>query len=157
MDVPALKEISGMRSLAPHDAGESHGRGSRHDAVHFCTHCGAVSDDAPQRVCQRCEMGVVLTCAREALGEAFLVVTHDQRVSAASASVEPLLGDPDLLVGESLHSLLCGGADLARSVARAAMGSHRISVAATRTPDGRRLAVRIAACGPPAGALVVIR
>ena len=128
-----------MRIVAPHDAGELHGRNSRLEAVQFCTHCGVVSDDAPQRICRECEMGVVLTCAREALGEAFLVVTHDLRVSAASASVEEMLGDTDALVGEPLLVVLRTSAELGRHVTRAAMGSRRIVTASVQLPSGRRV------------------
>ena len=145
-----------MRSLATHDAGATHGRGSRLEAVHFCAHCGEVSDDSPQRVCARCEMGLMLTCAREALGEAFMVVTHHLRVSAASASVEPLLGEPDRLIGEPLLVLLNASDELGRHVTRAAMGSRRIVTASVQLPTGRRVDARIAGCGPPAAALVVL-
>ena len=146
-----------MSSLARQDAGHSHGREPRPDAARFCTHCGVVSDDAPQRVCHRCGLGVVLSCAREALGEAFLVVTHDLRVSAASASAEELLGEPaEALVGERLLSIVSGGDELPRHVTRAAMGSRRIARLSVASADGRRLEVRIAACGDPAAALVVL-
>jgi hypothetical protein len=103
-------------------------------------------------------MGVVLTCAREAVGDAFLVVTLDLRVSAASAAVGKLLGDPDALVGQPLLAVLAGGDELAREVGRAALGSRRIVTSTVAAkPTGRRLSARIAACGNPPAALIVLQ
>src|SRR5689334_4328360 len=62
----------------------THGRDQRQDAARFCTHCGVVTDDAPQRVCESCGMGVVLSCARDAApapDAPFLIVTTDLRVT----------------------------------------------------------------------------
>jgi hypothetical protein len=118
-----------MRSLASRDASHSHGREIRPDAARFCTHCGAVQDDAPQRVCERCGFGIILTAAREVLGKTFLVVTLDQRISAASAAIEEILGDG--LVGLPLPAVLSGD-------------------------DLGRLIARIAWCGQPPAALVVL-
>jgi PAS domain-containing protein len=145
-----------MRSLARQDTGRLHGRDGRPDATRFCTHCGAVQNDAPQRVCGRCGFGVILTSAREALGEAFLVVTLDMRVAAASAAVEKLLGDPDELLGLPLPAVLSGD-DLGRLIGRAALGSRRIvTVTVSAKATGRRLSARIAWCGQPPAALVVL-
>jgi hypothetical protein len=147
-----------MKGLARTDAGPSHGRDSRRLAVRFCTHCGAVQDEAPQRVCGRCGLGVLLHCAPGLLvkpGAAFLVVKRDLRISAASVGVKPLLGDPDVLVGMPLSEVLSAGPDLVRWVARAAMGSHRVvSVALRRGPQ--RINGRIAACGDPPAALLIL-
>ena len=145
-----------MRSLARQDTSRSHGRDVRPDAARFCTHCGAVQDDAPQRVCERCGFGVILTAAREALGEAFLVVTLDLRITAASVGVEKLLGEADELLGLPLPAVLSGD-DLGRLIGRAALGSRRIvraNVSANIT--GRRHSARIAWCGQPPAALVVL-
>jgi hypothetical protein len=147
-----------MKGLARTDAGPSHGRDSRRLAVCFCTHCGAVQDEAPQRVCGRCGLGVLLHCAPGLLtreGAAFLVVKRDLRISAASVGVRQLLGDPDVLVGMPFNEVLEGGPDLPRWIGRAAMGSQRVvSVALRRGP--RRVNGKIAACGDPAAALVVL-
>ena len=136
------------------------GRELRHDAVCFCTHCGAVTDDAPQRVCPACGLGVVLSCAREAAprpGAAFLVVTSDLRISAAATATGKLLGDAESLVGERLLDHLRGDGALPRQIARAAMGSGRASTAWVRTIEqGRPLKAAIAACGNPPAALVVL-
>jgi len=128
------------------------------EAVHFCTHCGALSAASSRRVCSACGLGVVLTCAPGVLpraGAAFLVVKSDLRISAASAAVESLLGDPDELVGKPLLDVLAGDPGLPRWIVRATMGSNRIvSVALRKGP--RRLRGRVAGCGSPAAALLVL-
>jgi hypothetical protein len=128
------------------------------DAVHFCTHCGALSHAPTERVCAHCGLGVVLSCAPGLLpraGAAFLVVKSDLRVSAASAAVEPLLGDPHALIGQSLLDVLAGDPALPRWIGRAAMGSQRVVNVALRL-GVRRVNARVAACGDPPAALVIL-
>lgn len=140
-----------MSRLARTDASPIH-------AVHFCTHCGTLPDETSSRVCAACGLGVVLSCPPGALprpGAAFLVVKSDLRISAASAAVEPLLGDPDELLGEPVLDVLSGDPSLARWIARAAMGSRRVTRVALRRGT-RRLNGRVATCGEPAAALVVL-
>ena len=138
----------------------THGSDIWQEAIRFCTHCGAVTDDAPQRVCTSCGLGVVLSCARDAAPRPdapFLVVTSDLRISAASAATAPIFGDPDALVGERLLDVLRGDGSLPRQVTRAAMGSRRGTTAWVQTAEhGRPRRARIAACGDPAAALVVL-
>jgi hypothetical protein len=139
-----------MRGLARRDASPAEAR--------FCTHCGALSHESPQRVCGACGLGVVLSCMAGVLpraGAAFLVVKSDLRISAASVAVEPLLGDPDALVGEPLLEVLSGDPGLARWVGRAAMGSQRVVSVALRRGT-RRINGRVAACGDPPAALIVL-
>jgi hypothetical protein len=139
-----------MNRIARTDAGPI-------DAVQFCSHCGALSQEA-QRVCAVCGMGVVLSCAPGLLtraGSAFLVVKSDLRISAASAAVEPLLGDPDALVGKPLLEILSGDPGLPRRIVRAAMGSRRVESVALRLGP-RRVNGRVGACGDPAAALLVL-
>jgi hypothetical protein len=124
-------------------------------AVHFCTHCGALTDDAPQRVCNACGMGVVLSCAPGLLpraGAAFLVVKSDLRISAASEAAQNMLGD---VAGEPLLDVISGDPGLARWIGRAAMGSQRVVSVALRIGP-RRVNGRIAACGAPPAALLVL-
>ena len=140
-----------MNRLARTDASPTH-------AVHFCTHCGTLSNETGVRVCAVCGLGVVLTCEPGILpraGAAFLVVKSDLRISAASAAVEPLLGDPDALVGEPVLDVLAGDPALPRWIARAAMGSRRVTSVALRRGT-RRLNGRVATCGDPAAALLVL-
>lgn len=147
-----------MNRLARTDASHTQGRELRQGAVRFCTHCGAVQDEAPQRVCGLCGLGVMLACAPGLFTRprpAFLVVKSDLRISAASAGVRPLLGDPALLDGQPLLDVLSGEPSLPRWIARAAMGSHRVtSVALRRGP--RRINGRVAACGDPPAALLIL-
>lgn len=149
-----------MTSLTRNDAGLTQGREQRPDAIRFCTHCGAVTDDAPQRVCTTCEWGVVLSCARAVAprpGAPFVVVTRDLRVSAASATSESLFGDPDQLVGTSVLDLISGDVGLPRQIARAAMGSAKQVTTWVRTSEhGRPHKARIAFCESPPAALIVL-
>jgi hypothetical protein len=127
------------------------------NAVLFCTHCGALPQEA-QRVCAVCGMGVVLSCAPGLLtrpGAAFLVVKSDLRISAASVAVEPLLGDPEALVGTPLLEVLSGDPGLPRRIGRAAMGSRRVESVALRLGP-RRVNGRVGACGDPPAALLVL-
>jgi hypothetical protein len=140
-----------MNRLARTDAGPQH-------TVHFCTHCGTLSNEGDRRVCGRCGLGVVLACAPGLLprpGAAFLVVKSDLRISAASMAVESMLGDPDALVGEPLLDVLSGDPGLPRWIVRASMGSSRVVSVALRKGT-RRINGRIAACGEPAAALLVL-
>lgn len=138
-----------MNPLARTDASPQH-------TTHFCTHCGALSDGREQRVCERCGLGVVLSCAPGVLprpGAAFLVVKADLRISAASVAVEPLLGEG--CMGESLLDVLSGDPGLPRWIVRAAMGSTRVVSVALRVGP-RRVNGRVAACGAPPAALLVL-
>jgi hypothetical protein len=109
-------------------------------------------------VCSACGFGVILACAPGVLpraGAAFLVVKSDLRISGASAAVEPLLGDADKLVGQPLLDVLSGDPGLPRWIVRAAMGSTRVvSVALRKGP--RRVNAKVAACGSPPAALLVL-
>jgi hypothetical protein len=117
-----------------------------------------MSSAASTRVCAACGLGVMLACEPGVLpraGAAFLVVKSDLRISAASAAVEPLLGDPDALVGEPVLDVVSGDPSLPRWIARAAMGSRRVTSVALRRGT-RRLNGRIATCGQPPAALLVL-
>ena len=140
-----------MNGLARTDASPT-------EAVHFCTHCGALSDGSSRRVCSACGLGVVLTCGPGVLpraGAAFLVVKSDLRISAVSIAAERLLGDADELVGRPLLDVLSGDPGLPRWIVRAAMGSRRVVSVALRNGP-RRVDARVAACGTPPAALLVL-
>jgi hypothetical protein len=112
-------------------------------------------------------MGVMLTAPRKALpgpGGAFVVVTREGRISAVSEAAESLIGEEPGLVGMPIASTLTseeGDDRLARQVARAA-GAGREVAEATVTPvleageNPTRLSARIASCGPPRAALLVL-
>jgi PAS domain-containing protein len=112
-------------------------------------------------------MGVMLTAPRQALpapGAAIVVVTREGRISAVSESAEALVGEEPGLLGMPIASTLASaeGDDLlARQVARAAGGRRDVAEATvTPVPHGgarpRRLSARIANCGPPRAAVVVL-
>lgn len=146
----------------------------RDDVTYFCTNCGSLSD-APEgnaerphrgRVCSECGLGVILSCSSATLdaeGAAFLVVTADLRISAASEAAERFFRASDGLYGRPLLSVMTspdGIGDLARHVARAASGVRRpvtvqVESAASRVPQGMT-EVRIGGCGSPPAALVVV-
>jgi hypothetical protein len=163
-----------MRDLAQVARPRAHGRAEQVELTRFCTHCGSLFEAAngtPERplrgrVCSRCGLGMVLTCAHELLdqpGGAFLVVTSDLRVSAASQAAEQLLDSGQGLAGQPLLSILTspkGFAELARRVVRAAMGERSIERLAVE-PAAKRLSdlsleARIGTCSSPPAALVVV-
>ena len=164
-----------MRDLAP-VAHQSRAQGSAEqvELSRFCSHCGSLFEAGsatPERplrgrVCSRCGLGMVLSCTSELLrepGAAFLVVTSDLRISAASEAAEELFGKGQGLYGRPLLSILtspAGVADLARRVARAAMGERSIErmpvEPAARKLDGVSLEAAIGTCGSPSAALVVV-
>jgi hypothetical protein len=99
---------------------------------------------------------VVLACAPGLLpkpGAAFLVVKADLRISAASTAAETVLGDG--LVGKPLLDVLSADPALPRWIVRAAMGSTRVVAVALRIGP-RRVNGRVAACGDPPAALLVL-
>ena len=112
-------------------------------------------------------MGVMLTAPQKALpgpGAAFVVVTREGRISAVSETAEPLIGEERGLLGMPIASALASAESderLARQVARAA-GAGREVAQATLTPvlqagdNPTRLSARIASCGPPRAALLVL-
>jgi ribosomal protein S27AE len=147
----------------------------RTERARFCSRCGMASEDrgpsAPEpgleRVCDKCGMGVLLTCAREALPDredAFLVVTDHLTISAVSDAAEGVFGSEESLVGSSLLSSMSsplGDDALTLLVAEAARGSREIHTvplyaAGPRARRFRRLEGRIATCSSPRAALVVV-
>ena len=143
--------------------------------MRFCTRCATTAAEPDgqgvpfgfDRVCGRCGMGVMLAAPRKALqapGAAFVVVTREGRISAVSEPAEPLVGEEAGLLGMPVGSALAshdGDDRLARQVARAAGGGREVAEA-TLTPVPQaghrptRLTARIASCGPPRAALLVL-
>jgi hypothetical protein len=147
---------------------------ARPDSIRFCSHCGHLSEQprghlhVPRRVCDRCEMGVLLTCRREALIEeaaAFLICTYELIVSAVSEGGEEIFGGPDDLVGAHLLDLATcplGDDQLARHAALAAQRAREPVVLPVRLRSDANgshgtLAARIVTCGPPRAALVTVQ
>lgn len=138
------------------------------ERVRFCSYCGSVYNGGERhaRVCRGCGLGVMLTAARAALrhpGEPFVIVNASGRVSAASSTVDPLLGRADSLVGAPIATLLRAtepGEPLADVVDRAALGSATIRELTVESVISERplarFHARVAACGEPPAALVVL-
>jgi hypothetical protein len=164
-EVPALTRFDPSAAPAGTD---------RSDSVRFCSRCGHRSEQprghlhVPRRVCDRCEMGVLLTCGHDALlgdGAAFLICTYDLRVTAVSEAGEQIFGRQEDLLGADLLDLATcplGDVQLARHAALAAQRPREPVVVPMRmlSDDGAAqgmLAARIATCGPPRAALVAVQ
>jgi hypothetical protein len=163
-----------MRDLAQVALAGAHGSAEHVEPTRFCTHCGALFDastSSPERplrgrVCSSCGLGMVLRCSSELLsrpGAAFLVVTSDLLVSAASQAAEDLLDSGQGLYGQPLLSVLTsptGVAELTRRVVRAATGERVVASVpvqpAARKLNGVSLEARIGNCSSPPAALVVV-
>jgi hypothetical protein len=159
-----IVQIPGVRAAPP----------PRVDRTRFCTRCGTTTEEPEaqavpfgfDRVCGRCGMGIMLTAPQKVLpgpGAAFVVITREGRVSAVSEAAEPLVGEEAGLLGMPIGSALAsdeGDDRLARQVARAAGGGRDVAEATVApVPQGSRpskLRARIASCGPPRAALLVL-
>jgi PAS domain S-box-containing protein len=147
----------------------------RLEHVRFCTRCAVAADNAENhsapygfdRVCTRCGMGVMLTTPRKALqdsGAAFLVVTRDGRISAVSEAAERLVGEEAGLLGMPITTVVTSPDDethLVRLLTGAAGGRREIVDlpvihAAQRNARPGRLNARVASCGSPRAALLVL-
>jgi hypothetical protein len=154
------------RSFTPEGEGRS-------KPIRFCSRCGHPSEEPPQRpdlrgrVCERCGMGLMLTCSREALpgdAAAFLIATYDLGVSAVSEAGERIFGAEQKLVGTSVLDLVyspLGNDQLARHVGTAAQRACEPVVMPVRLKGEEAaqvgtMAARIATCGPPRAALVTV-
>jgi hypothetical protein len=147
---------------------------ARADAVRFCSRCGepapTAAQDAPvhaTRVCAACGMGLLLSCARQALpgaGAAFLIATADLSVTAVSQAAEVIFGHEGEVLGTPLSGLLTcplGESRLASTITRAALRAREPEVLPVRgrTPGARRvgtMAARVSTCGRPRAALVTV-
>ena len=145
-------------------------------SVPFCSHCGSrpsasgnVANAAISRVCGDCSLGLILEAAEHVAphaGDAFLVLDRALSVCAVSASAERLLAtsEPDA-VNRHVSELLMvadaeegAGESLSVAVARAARGdgTNHTTIVRPANTFGIRLTARIAACGPPRAALLVL-
>jgi PAS domain-containing protein len=147
----------------------------RLERTRFCSRCATTANDPDaqalpfgfDRVCGRCGMGVMLSAPQKVLpapAAAFVVVTRDGRISAVSEAAERLVGEEPGLLGMPITTALTSVDDepqLVRSLARAAGGGREIveaTVMAATQPTGKpqRMRARIASCGPPRAALLVL-
>jgi hypothetical protein len=162
--VTALIRIE--RSWAPTGA-------ERPKPIRFCSRCGNPADEPAgrpevrRRICERCGMGMMLSCARDALpgaAAAFVICTFELSVTAVSQAGERIFGKEGEVVGRHLLELVTsplGDDQLARHAGLAAQRDCDQLVMPLRlaSPKARRvgtLAARIATCGPPRAALVTV-
>jgi PAS domain-containing protein len=141
----------------------------------FCGHCAAPSPGgaAPPptaRVCTRCGLGLLLETREDAVPDprdAFLVVDSQLLVQAMSREAQTLLGlaeedavdrpVAELLVPADAEGDERGGC--AAAIASAAAGDEPEGARTYVRPwntFGVRLRARIATCGPPRAALIVL-
>jgi hypothetical protein len=143
--------------------------------VSFCSHCGAQPSPAGEppasRVCSTCGLGLILEAHADAApkpGDAFLVLDRSLSVCAVSEAAERLLAtrEPDA-VNRHISDLLMpadaedrdgGGESLSLAVMWAARGDGGKHNAVVRPANtfGIRLTARIASCGPPRAALLIL-
>jgi hypothetical protein len=161
---PALRLITPLEHEAPAPL------------VAFCSHCGtrptpsSTGTAASQsRVCGSCGLGLILESPADAApnaGDAFLVLDHSLAVCAMSEAAERLLAasEPDV-VNRHVSDLLRpadaeekNGTGLSAAVSWAARGDvgTRTTVVRPANTFGIRLTARIASCGPPRAALLVL-
>jgi hypothetical protein len=160
---PALRLVQGAETLL-----------SKVESSWFCGHCAAPSPggDAPDpsaRVCTSCGLGLLLETREDAVPsdrDAFLVVDGALLVQAMSRRAQVLLcmtedeavNRPvaELLVPADAESQVAGG--FASTVVNAAAGALELGSAFVRPWNtfGVRMRARIAHCGPPRAALVVL-
>ncbi len=139
----------------------------------FCGHCAAPSPGgaAPPptaRVCTRCGLGLLLETRDDAVPDprdAFLVVDSRLLVQAMSREAQTLLGlaeedAVDRPVSELLVPADAEGerSGLAAAIAEASAGDESDGRAYVRPWNtfGVRMRARIATCGPPRAALIVL-
>jgi PAS domain-containing protein len=140
----------------------------------FCGHCAAPSPNgAPRptaRVCTSCGLGLLLEAREDVVPsnrDAFLVVDSSLLVQAMSREAQSLLGvTEEAAIDKPVAELLVpadteaqGRTGFAASIALAAEGNDvDISRSFVRPWNtfGVRLRARIATCGPPRAALVVL-
>jgi hypothetical protein len=139
--------------------------------VAFWGYCGrrrGVGAPAASRVCDACQMGLILRASRGCApteGDAFLVVDDLLRVRAVSEEAERLLGARETdLVDSHLGGVLvsaeaapAGGAPLGALVARAGSSGPPVTVAVRPSGVyGVRYAARIGPCWPMPAALILL-
>ena len=163
-----------MTALIRIDRSFSAEGGGRQRPIRFCSRCGRSTGEPPNRpdlrgrVCERCGMGLMLTCSHDALpghAAAFMIATFDLTVAAVSETGERIFGSEQALVGKSLLELVgspLGDDQLARHVFRAAQRACEPVMVPLRLHDSKAarrvgmLGARIANCGPPRAALVTV-
>ena len=158
---PALKLVEGGLDTAA-------------DWLWFCGHCAAPSPNgappAPTaRVCNSCGLGLLLEAREDAVPsarDAFLVVDSALLVQAMSREAQALLAmTEELAIDTPVGELLVpadaesGRTGFAAAIAMAADGQDPDTARSFVRPwntFGVRLRAKIATCGPPRAALIVL-
>lgn len=141
----------------------------------FCGHCAAPSPYAgppppTARVCGSCGLGLLLEAREDAVPtprDAFLVVDSGLLVQAMSREAQSLLAvTEEVAINRPVAELLVpadaeaqGAGGFANSIVHAAGGDEGETARSFVRPwntFGVRLRARIAVCGPPRAALVVL-
>ena len=141
----------------------------------FCGHCAAPSPNgaAPPpnaRVCTSCGLGILLEVREDAVPDsrdAFLVVDSRMLIQAMSREAQTLLGlTEEMAVDKPVAELLVpadaeaqGRTGFAAAIVQAADGDEPDTGRAVVRPwntFGVRMRARIATCGPPRAALIVL-
>jgi hypothetical protein len=152
-------------AVVPDSPGET-----SNETVLFCGHCGTRPEgETNSRVCESCGLGILLQsnmAVAPVKGSAFLVIDNSMSVCAVSGAAEMLLATRETdAVNRHLTELVVpadaeaqGPKNLANAVTWAARGEsavHRVFVRPAKT-FGIRISARIASCGPPSAALIVL-
>jgi PAS domain-containing protein len=143
--------------------------------IWFCGHCAAPSPSGGPpppngRVCTSCGLGLLLEAREDAVPEgrdAFLVVDSSLLVQAMSQAAQSFLGmTEELAIDKPVAELLVpadaeaqGRTSFAEAIAQAADGQDPETARSFVRPwntFGVRMRARIATCGPPRAALVVL-
>ncbi len=141
------------------------------ERVCFCGHCGARRDagaTAGPRVCDKCQLGLMLDAAPELAprpGGAFVVLDRSLSVCAVSRAAERLLDVYEPSVVNCHVSELFETPDperqyhvpVAEAIFRAARGEQEVMEVTVRPARtfGVRLRARVGLCGPRPAALLV--
>ncbi len=141
----------------------------------FCGHCAAPAPgDSPPaptaRVCRACGLGLLLETRSEVLPsdrDAFLVIDSSLAVQAMSRRAQALLAvTEEQAVNRPVVDLLApadaeaqGSSRFAAAIVDAANGDDEPASAVVRPWNtfGVRMRARIAPCGPPRAALIVLQ
>ena len=149
------------------------GHGDRRPNVQFCGHCGRPPVEADiqpvSRVCTRCGLGLMVSAPPEAAPsprDPFLLVDGQLSICAVSRLAEELLlVDETEAVNSHIGDLLvaadaeiAGPESLVNLIVHAARGAGATHHVVLRPAKefGIRFWARIAPCGPPRAALVVL-
>lgn len=150
---------------------KTHEQEREQDLVSFCGHCGKqpkTESDAASRVCNDCGLGLILQATADVAPgpkDSFLVIDQTLSVCAMSAAAEQLLDvDETEAVNRHVADFLVPAAAEEKSAnllallvdAAGSEGEPRTTFVRPAHEFGVRFKARVAACGPPHAALLVL-